>query len=249
MERMPGIIYQECPMPANSGSNNNNNYNFYGFYDSTQYPSPAVVLPNSGHLRVTVSPERVKVDYVRAYLSGYGHNGEVAYSYTVLASEYPNAPSLIQPSNSATNTSTAPVLKITATDPNNNDLDVTFYGRAVGGSFKEIGTVKGVSSGTTASIAWLGLVSSQKYEWYAKAYNGNKPASSSIWSFTIPSMPHRLTMAVNAAGKGAANPSIGSHSYEENSVVAITAVPAVGYASIVGTGMWIIPIPYRLPSL
>ena len=33
------------------------------------------MLQNSGHLRVTVSPQEVKIEYVRAYLSGDGTNG------------------------------------------------------------------------------------------------------------------------------------------------------------------------------
>jgi hypothetical protein len=45
-------------------------------------------LDGSGHLRVTVEPNCVTVDFVRAYLpadtvSGLHHNGEVAFSYTV----------------------------------------------------------------------------------------------------------------------------------------------------------------------
>ena len=46
------------------------------------------VLPNSGHLRVTVRPDDVKVDYVRAVLPGEEkragtENGQVGFSYTV----------------------------------------------------------------------------------------------------------------------------------------------------------------------
>jgi len=37
-------------------------------------------LPASGHVRVTVSPDGVKVDYVRSYLD---KPDEVAYSYTL----------------------------------------------------------------------------------------------------------------------------------------------------------------------
>ena len=53
-----GIVYQEVPMPADQG---------YVAYNEDRYRS-GVKLPNSGHLRVTVSPEQVKVDYVRCYL-------------------------------------------------------------------------------------------------------------------------------------------------------------------------------------
>lgn len=77
-EDIDGMVYQECPLPADS------NYNSTGFYEGDLYPI-GIILPNSGHLRVTVSPDEATVDYVRAYLPGDGPNGEVAYSYTIEA--------------------------------------------------------------------------------------------------------------------------------------------------------------------
>ena len=48
-----------------------------------------VKLPNSGHLRVTVSPENVKVEYVRSFLpkdeTAQNKTGDIAHSYTVKA--------------------------------------------------------------------------------------------------------------------------------------------------------------------
>ena len=71
-----GIIYQEVPMPADQG---------YVAYNEDRYHS-GVKLPNAGYLRVTVSPEEVKVDYVRCYLpkdeTDQRRTGEIAYSYT-----------------------------------------------------------------------------------------------------------------------------------------------------------------------
>jgi len=72
-----GIIYQEVPMPADQG---------YVAYNEEHYQS-GVKLPNSGYLNVSVSPEQVKVDYIRCYLQKDETNqrktGEVAYSYTI----------------------------------------------------------------------------------------------------------------------------------------------------------------------
>jgi hypothetical protein len=72
-----GIIYQEVPMPADHG---------YMTYNEDRYQS-GVKLPNSGHLRVTVSPENVKVDYVRSFLpkdeTAQNITGDIAHSYTV----------------------------------------------------------------------------------------------------------------------------------------------------------------------
>ncbi|MEI7534954.1 MAG: metallophosphoesterase family protein [Verrucomicrobiae bacterium] len=74
-----GIIYQEVPMPADHG---------YMTYNEERYQS-GVKLPNSGHLRVSVSPEAVKVDYVRSYLPkdemAQRKTGEIAHSYTIKA--------------------------------------------------------------------------------------------------------------------------------------------------------------------
>ena len=76
-QELDGVIYQLCPMLSTA---------FYGqgFYDEGRYFSGDKVN-NSGHLRVTVSPAQVVVDYVRAYLPGDGPNGEIAYSYVVPA--------------------------------------------------------------------------------------------------------------------------------------------------------------------
>jgi hypothetical protein len=78
-EEVDGIVYQEVPMPSDStyviGTTDNG-----GAYTG-------VKMDASGHLRVTVSPSRATVEYVRAWLPAdekSGHpNGEVAYTYTV----------------------------------------------------------------------------------------------------------------------------------------------------------------------
>ena len=66
-------------MPADQG---------YVAYNQDHYQS-GVKLPNSGYLRVTVSPEQVKIDYVRCYLpkdeTDRQKTGEVAHSYTIKA--------------------------------------------------------------------------------------------------------------------------------------------------------------------
>jgi hypothetical protein len=58
----------------------------YSTYNKKSFHS-GITLPNSGHLRVMVSPAQVKVDYVRAFLQedegDERGNGQVAYSYTL----------------------------------------------------------------------------------------------------------------------------------------------------------------------
>jgi hypothetical protein len=72
-----GVVYQETPNPAD---------NTYSIFNEEAYRSGKIV-PNSGFLRVTVSPASAKVDYVRAWLlqdeKPDHNNGEVAFSYTV----------------------------------------------------------------------------------------------------------------------------------------------------------------------
>jgi phosphodiesterase/alkaline phosphatase D-like protein len=75
-ESLDGIVYQEVPHAANPA---------YGTgFDTnpTDYPQSSLVA-NSGHLRVTVAPAKVTVDYVRSFLPGDGTNGQVAYSYAL----------------------------------------------------------------------------------------------------------------------------------------------------------------------
>jgi hypothetical protein len=78
-QQRDGVVYQEVPNPADQG---------YVAYNEDRYQS-GVKLPNSGHLRVSVSPEQVKVDYVRSYLpkdeTAQRKSGEVACTYAIRA--------------------------------------------------------------------------------------------------------------------------------------------------------------------
>jgi hypothetical protein len=82
-ETLDGIVYQECPVPANPRYGD-------GFYSPDYYKGAKV--SNSGHLRVTVSPDSVRVDYVRSVLpeeeplvqEGISvRNADISYSYTL----------------------------------------------------------------------------------------------------------------------------------------------------------------------
>lgn len=79
-EELDSVTYQEVPMAADS------TYKIGMLANASAYT--ADTLEGTGHLRVTVSPSCVTVDFVRAYLpadtlSGLHHNGEVAFSYSV----------------------------------------------------------------------------------------------------------------------------------------------------------------------
>jgi len=69
-QELDGVIYQTLPEPANP---------FYSWENEDAYKS-GDKFPNSGHVRVTVAPDGVTVDYVRSYLE---KPDEVAFSYTV----------------------------------------------------------------------------------------------------------------------------------------------------------------------
>ena len=83
-EKLDGIVYQECPQPSNVSDPD-------GFYRPDLYRG--VKVENSGHLRVAVSPDSVRVEYVRSVLSEDEPCGEnapgarnrhVSHSYTLI---------------------------------------------------------------------------------------------------------------------------------------------------------------------
>ena len=73
-QELDGIIYQEIPQPGSAHMDSTDSAAQYGYLSGT-------ILGGPGHLRVTVSPEQVSVDYVRSYLDE--KNGQVDYSYTI----------------------------------------------------------------------------------------------------------------------------------------------------------------------
>ncbi len=79
-QQLDGVVYQTLPEPADP---------FYTLYNKDAYHS-GDVLANSGRVRVTVSPQKVRVEYVRSYLpkdATMEHpSGETAFSYEIAAS-------------------------------------------------------------------------------------------------------------------------------------------------------------------
>jgi hypothetical protein len=77
---LDGIVYQEVPQPSMARYDNTQMAQDYGYTHGD-------VLGSSGHLRVTVTPDQVIVDYVRAYLPQDERpgqqNSEVDYSYAI----------------------------------------------------------------------------------------------------------------------------------------------------------------------
>jgi hypothetical protein len=84
-QELDGVVYQEVPQPGWPGLTLQNPA-AYGYVSG-------VLLPSSGHLRVTVTPANLKVEYVKAYLASAENpdrkNGDIAYSYVVEAKPAP----------------------------------------------------------------------------------------------------------------------------------------------------------------
>ena len=76
-QQLDGVIYQSLPLPGDP---------YYALYNRDAYET-GDALPGSGRVRVTVSPEKVSVAYVRSFLpkdeTAAQRNGEIAYSYEV----------------------------------------------------------------------------------------------------------------------------------------------------------------------
>lgn len=79
-EILDGVTYQEVPMAADS------TYNIGMLANADAYTQDT--LDGTGHIRVTVSPDCIKVDYVRAYLpidtvGGLRRNRSIGMTYTI----------------------------------------------------------------------------------------------------------------------------------------------------------------------
>jgi hypothetical protein len=79
-QELDGIIYQEVPQPSTSRSNSTSSAAEYGYITGT-------ILGSPGHLRVTVTPQQVTVDYIRSFLpqdeSATQQNGQTDYTYSI----------------------------------------------------------------------------------------------------------------------------------------------------------------------
>jgi hypothetical protein len=82
-QELDGVIYQGVPQPATMSSPKASPGAEYGYVNGVMLASP-------GHLRVSVSPASVRVDYIGSSLPGDTrsnlNNGAVVYSYTVVPS-------------------------------------------------------------------------------------------------------------------------------------------------------------------
>ncbi|MFO1484301.1 MAG: metallophosphoesterase [Verrucomicrobiaceae bacterium] len=77
-EELDGIIYQDVPQPGHPSG---------GTRSAEEYGYTGTILGSSGHLRVTVSSQQAKVDYVRSIVPGVTRdniaNGAEEHSYVI----------------------------------------------------------------------------------------------------------------------------------------------------------------------
>jgi len=77
---LDGIVYQEVPQPSHARVGNTRTAAEYGYLSGE-------IQPSSGHIRIRVSPDSSRVDYVRSYLpkdeNNNRQNAEISYSYQV----------------------------------------------------------------------------------------------------------------------------------------------------------------------
>ena len=160
------------------------------------------MLPNSGHLRITVTPTQATVDYVSSATSS---NGTINYSYTIdphisgpthvlTTAVSPTEGGTINPSAGTHTYSEGAVFAVTATP--NTGYTFTSWGGACSGSGSCSVTMdadKTVTANFTAVPTYV------------------------------------LTTAVNPSGGGTISPSAGAHTYNQGAVVPVTATPNSGY--------------------
>ncbi|MBL7806171.1 MAG: metallophosphoesterase [Saprospiraceae bacterium] len=74
------LVYQLCPQPSLPNFAGPNQADDYGYFAGQ-------ILPNAGHLRMTVNPEGVKTEYIRAYLpqqeTPTRKNGDISATYFI----------------------------------------------------------------------------------------------------------------------------------------------------------------------
>ncbi|MEA3343572.1 MAG: S8 family serine peptidase [archaeon] len=105
---------------------------------------------------------------------------------TIVGNAAPNQPQLNSPQNGATNQNLTVTLNITATDPDGDPMNVTFYNNETG---QQIANTTNIADGTCANITWPNLNYSTTYNWYANSTDGQYTNKSNVWNFTTKDAP------------------------------------------------------------
>jgi hypothetical protein len=116
-EARDGVVYQEVPSAGLTGS-----------VLSSYYSNPYTikVLPSPGHLRVTVSPSKVTVDYVSET------NGQVAYTYSIMGRQAAHLLLTVEPNQVAYDRKESLTLDVTVLNQRNPPLNATLTLTVIG---------------------------------------------------------------------------------------------------------------------
>ena len=108
---------------------------------------------------------------------------------------------------------------------------------AAGNHNYDHGTVVDITATPTNGwrfVNWTGDVADANSANTTVTMNANKTVTANFEE--IPPNQYALTMAVNPQGGGTTTPAVGTHTYNEGTVVNLTATPAVGYEFVSWTG-------------
>jgi hypothetical protein len=176
-EARDGVVYQEVPSPALTGSGLSSYYN---------NPYAIKALPSTGHLRVTVSPEKVTVDYVAT------SSDKVNYTYTIAPNSGNNPPAANNPpvanaQSVTTNEDTAQAITLTATDADNDPLTYSIAAQPTHGSL----------SGTAPNLTYTPALNYNGLDSFTFKANDGK-ADSNVATVTITVNPVNDPPVANA---------------------------------------------------
>ena len=97
-----------------------------------------------------------------------------------LVNHAPNQPINPDPENNSNNIGLNPTLSVNVSDPDANNMDVSFYNAT---DHSLIGTATNIPSGDTASVQWTNLAYNSSYSWYAIADDSELQNQSATWTF------------------------------------------------------------------
>ena len=184
-ETRDGIVYQEVPSPSLSGSG------FSGIYTAGDHGTynTIKILPNSGHLLVTITTDHATVDYV----SSTSTTGTVNYSYNITANSGTNPP--VAPSNLAATAVSTTQINLNWQDKSSDETGFKIE-RKTGssGTYTQIAT----TNTNIATYSNTGLSPGTTYYYRVRAYNasGNSAYSNEASATTL-SPPTSSNLALN----------------------------------------------------
>ncbi len=112
------------------------------------------------------------------------NNGGAYYTFAIGApNNAPDAPSNPSPPDEAGGVGLAVDLSVHVSDPDGDDMGVSFYGSYDAEPDVLIGRVYAVPSGTRANMLWEGLSPGTTYHWYAIADDLELSTPSATWQF------------------------------------------------------------------